>query len=118
MNRISIATSEGSMDEGDIDEELASNERAVLESCLRHVNEFAAEGLRTLLYGYRFMDDEEYASWREMYHAASTSLVRRQENMEKIGEMIERGFDLAGATAIEDKLQKGGPESIDKLRRA
>jgi phospholipid-translocating ATPase len=32
--------------------------------------------------------------------------------------MIEQNFDLAGATAIEDKLQKGVPETIDKLRRA
>lgn len=32
--------------------------------------------------------------------------------------MIEQDFDLAGATAIEDKLQKGVPETIDKLRRA
>jgi phospholipid-translocating ATPase len=120
INRISMATSEGSVLEGIdiVDEELASDEKAVLESCLRHVNEFAAEGLRTLLYGYRFVDDEEYASWSEKYHAASTSLVQRQENMEKVGEMIERDLDLAGATAIEDKLQKGVPESIDKLRRA
>jgi phospholipid-translocating ATPase len=32
--------------------------------------------------------------------------------------MIEQNFDLAGATAIEDKLQKGVPETVDKLRRA
>jgi phospholipid-translocating ATPase len=32
--------------------------------------------------------------------------------------MIEHNFDLAGATAIEDKLQKGVPETVDKLRRA
>jgi phospholipid-translocating ATPase len=119
INRISVATSEGSVPDDDfVDEELASDEKAVLESCMRHVNDFAAEGLRTLLYGYRFMDDAEYASWRETYHAASTSLINRQENMEKVGETIERGLELAGATAIEDKLQKGVPESIDKLRRA
>jgi phospholipid-translocating ATPase len=32
--------------------------------------------------------------------------------------MIEQNFDLAGATAIEDKLQKGVPETVDKMRRA
>ncbi|KAJ3514011.1 hypothetical protein NM208_g15104 [Fusarium decemcellulare] len=32
--------------------------------------------------------------------------------------MIEQSFDLVGATAIEDKLQKGVPETIDRLRRA
>jgi phospholipid-translocating ATPase len=32
--------------------------------------------------------------------------------------MIEQNLDLAGATAIEDKLQKGVPETVEKLRRA
>lgn len=31
---------------------------------------------------------------------------------------MQRHFELAGATAIEDKLQDGVPEAIDKLRRA
>lgn len=49
---------------------------------------------------------------------ATTSLVDRQHLIENAGELIEQNFDLAGATAIEDKLQKGVPETIDKLRRA
>ena len=32
--------------------------------------------------------------------------------------MVEQNLELAGATAIEDKLQKGVPETVDKLRRA
>jgi phospholipid-translocating ATPase len=32
--------------------------------------------------------------------------------------MIEQELELCAATAIEDKLQKGVPEAIDKLRRA
>ena len=38
--------------------------------------------------------------------------------IEKAGELMEQDLELAGATAIEDKLQKGVPEAIDKLRRA
>jgi phospholipid-translocating ATPase len=49
---------------------------------------------------------------------ATTSLVDRQKLIENAGEMIEQNFDLAGATAIEDKLQNGVPETIDKMRRA
>jgi phospholipid-translocating ATPase len=44
--------------------------------------------------------------------------VDRQQRIESAGELIEQKFDLAGATAIEDKLQEGVPETIDKLRRA
>lgn len=101
-----------------IEESLVLDEPAVIERCFQHINDFATEGLRTLLYGYRFLGDEEYATWKKTYREASTSLVDRQKLIEKAGELIERDLELAGATAIEDKLQKGVPEAIDKLRRA
>ncbi|KAF2168212.1 hypothetical protein M409DRAFT_53511 [Zasmidium cellare ATCC 36951] len=101
-----------------VDDTLATDEKYVIERCLQHINDFATEGLRTLLYGYRFLDDEEYKSWKKIYHDATTSLVDRQLLIEKAGEMIEHQLELGGATAIEDKLQKGVPETIDRLRRA
>ena len=36
-----------------VDESVAIDESAVVERSLQHINEFATEGLRTLLYGYR-----------------------------------------------------------------
>ncbi|KAF2159541.1 hypothetical protein M409DRAFT_60753 [Zasmidium cellare ATCC 36951] len=86
--------------------------------CFKHIDDFATEGLRTLLYAHKYLDEEEYASWKKVYQEATTSLVHRQERIEAAGEMIEQGFDLLGASAIEDKLQKGVPETIDRLRRA
>ena len=101
-----------------VEESLVTDEATVLERCFQHINDFATEGLRTLLYGYRFLDEQEYLGWKKVYHDATTSLVNRQEMIEDAGEIIERDLDLGGATAIEDKLQKGVPEAIDKLRRA
>ncbi|KAK5118921.1 hypothetical protein LTR62_000132 [Meristemomyces frigidus] len=105
-------------DEELVEESLASNEVAVIERCLQHVNDFATEGLRTLLYGYRFINADDYRGWKKVYLEASTSLVDRQKRIEQAGEMIEQQLELGGATAIEDKLQKGVPETIDRLRRA
>lgn len=101
-----------------VNEAIASSDSAIFERCFQHIDDFASEGLRTLLYAYRFISDEDYASWRKTYQAATTSLVDRQKRIEEAAELIEQGFDLAGATAIEDKLQAGVPETIDKLRRA
>ncbi|KAI4765412.1 phospholipid-translocating P-type ATPase [Aureobasidium sp. EXF-3400] len=101
-----------------VEESLVTDEATVLERCFQHINDFATEGLRTLLYGYRFLDEQEYLGWKKVYHDATTSLVNRQTMIEDAGEIIERDLDLGGATAIEDKLQKGVPEAIDKLRRA
>ncbi|KAF2233405.1 phospholipid-translocating P-type ATPase [Viridothelium virens] len=113
--RSSIATE---FDDDLVDDALAVDENAVVERCFQHIHDFATEGLRTLLYGYRFLDEHEYAGWKKVYLDATTSLVDRQDMIERAGELIEHDFELGGATAIEDKLQKGVPEAIDKLRRA
>ncbi len=101
-----------------VEESLVVDEPAVIERCLQHINDFASEGLRTLLYGFRFLEVQEYLSWKKIYQDATTSLLNRQELIEKAAELIEHDLELAGATAIEDKLQNGVPETIDKLRRA
>ena len=101
-----------------VEEALVIDDAAVLERCFQHINDFATEGLRTLLYAYRYIEGDEYEIWKKNYLDASTSLVNRHEMIEKAGAELERDLELAGATAIEDKLQKGVPEAIEKLRRA
>ncbi|KAJ4389377.1 drs2 neo1 protein [Gnomoniopsis smithogilvyi] len=101
-----------------VDESLALSDSAVFERCFQHIDDFASEGLRTLLYAYRIVEENEYSQWKTVYHEATTSLTNRQERIEAAADIIEQGFELAGATAIEDKLQHGVPDTIDKLRRA
>lgn len=108
ISRRSGAFSEHSLhpetnDEYLVEESLVTNDSAVVERCFLHVNDFATEGLRTLLYGYRYLDEAEYGSWKKLYQDASTSLVDRQRRIEEAGELIERQLELGGATAIEDK---------------
>ncbi|KAI9886346.1 MAG: triosephosphate isomerase [Watsoniomyces obsoletus] len=100
------------------DDELILDDALVFERCFQHINDFATEGLRTLLYGFRYLTEQEYASWKKVFADATTSLVDRQLMIEKAGQLIEQNFELAGVTAIEDRLQQGVPEAIDKLRRA
>ena len=101
-----------------VEEAMVVDDAVVFERCFQHVNDFATEGLRTLLYGYKFLEEDEYKSWKKFYLDASTSLSNRQEMMEKVSTLVETNLELTGATAIEDKLQEGVPEAIDKLRRA
>ena len=95
-----------------------SDDAIVFTRCFEHINSFATQGLRTLLFAHKDISEADYASWKELYQDAVTSLVNRQERKEIAGDLIEQGLDLLGASAIEDKLQKGVPETIDKLRRA
>ncbi|KAF9918043.1 hypothetical protein BX616_010514, partial [Lobosporangium transversale] len=83
-----------------------------------HIQEYATTGLRTLLYGHRYLSEEEYSQWAKQYANAQSALEGRQEKLEQAAELLEQNLDMTGATAIEDKLQVGVPETIDKLRRA
>lgn len=94
------------------------NEEETLSRCLDHIDEYAREGLRTLVFAHRYLSNEEYRSWKREYHDAQVSLTDRQKKLEEVGEKIEHSFDLIGASGVEDKLQKGVPETIDRLRRA
>lgn len=82
------------------------------------MQEFASEGLRTLCYAMREIPEEQYARWAQVYEKASTTLVNRAEELDKAAEIIEQDMFLLGATAIEDKLQDGVPETIHTLHEA
>ncbi|TRY97368.1 hypothetical protein DNTS_033009 [Danionella cerebrum] len=83
-----------------------------------HLNEFAGEGLRTLALAYKDLDEDVFDEWMKKLLFASTALENREERLGDLYEEIEQGMMLLGATAIEDKLQEGVPETIACLTLA
>ncbi|XP_069068532.1 phospholipid-transporting ATPase ID-like [Pleurodeles waltl] len=83
-----------------------------------HLNEFAGEGLRTLVLAYKDLDKNYFNEWKKRHHEASTSLDNREEKLSELSEEIEKDLLLLGATAIEDKLQDGVPQTIEILTKA
>lgn len=96
-------------------ERLATNKYA--DETLKVLEECAAEGLRTLCIAYREVPEDEYALFAEEYNAAANS-VNRSQNIQMVSETIETKLNLIGATAIEDKLQDGVPQTIESLIQA
>ena len=88
------------------------------ESTAVHLEEFANEGLRTLCLAYRNIPKAEYQSWAKIYDAAATTVNNRQDALDNAAELIEKNLSLLGATAIEDKLQDGVPDTIHTLMEA
>lgn len=98
---------------------LAKNGREFEEETREHVNEYADAGLRTLILAYRELDEEEYKEFNEKFTEAKNSVGADRETLiDEISEKIERDLILLGATAVEDKLQNGVPNCIDKLAQA
>ncbi|XP_043936578.1 phospholipid-transporting ATPase ID [Protopterus annectens] len=83
-----------------------------------HLNEYAADGLRTLVLAYKELDELCYEEWAEKLFQASISLDNRDEKVALVYDEIEQDMMLLGATAIEDKLQEGVPETIAILTLA
>ncbi|KAK7686975.1 drs2 neo1 protein [Cerrena zonata] len=99
-------------------DKLLVNDEFIIEKTLEHVEEFSTEGLRTLLYSFRWIDKKYYDEWSREYSDAKISFTDRAKKIEETGSKIEQNLELIGATAIEDKLQDGVSVAIEKLRRA
>lgn len=88
-------------------ERLSPNGQTFRDVTLRHLEDFATEGLRTLCCACAVIPEEVYAEWKETYHKASTALQFRERKVDDAANLIENNLTLLGATAIEDKLQEG-----------
>lgn len=67
---------------------------------------------------YRIIPEHEYLQWEKLYVQAQAEVFDREIKCDAIAEMIEKDLILMGATAIEDKLQQGVPQSIATLYKA
>ncbi|CDO93339.1 unnamed protein product [Kluyveromyces dobzhanskii CBS 2104] len=94
------------------------NDEKLLEKTALHLEQYATEGLRTLCIAQKELTWKEYQEWNEKHEVAAAALVDREDELEKVADVIERGLTLLGGTAIEDRLQDGVPDSIATLAEA
>ncbi len=85
----------------------------------------ANEGLRTLVVAAKDIPQEVYDEWNIRYRTALNDVTERELKnagkpnlIDELATEIEKGLSLLGVTAIEDRLQKGVGETIEKLIRA
>ncbi|KAJ6245375.1 putative phospholipid-transporting atpase [Anaeramoeba flamelloides] len=85
---------------------------------LEHLGEFATEGLRTLCFASRTIEEDQYLEWNKKFKKANTEIKDRKNKVMAVCEEIEVNLKLVGCSAIEDKLQDGVPDAIELLARA
>ncbi|KAI3728061.1 hypothetical protein L6452_16689 [Arctium lappa] len=84
-----------------------------------HLANYAEDGLRTMVFAYRKIEDSEYEKWSSTFTKAKVTIGHeREELLENVSETIEKDLVLLGAVAVDDKLQDGVAECIDKLAQA
>uniref|UniRef100_A0A8H8CP71 Phospholipid-transporting ATPase n=1 Tax=Psilocybe cubensis TaxID=181762 RepID=A0A8H8CP71_PSICU len=98
--------------------ERLSRNQPYTEATLSHLEDYATEGLRTLCIAYRDISEAEYHQWESIYNQAAATINGRGDALDEAAELIEKDLFLLGATAIEDKLQDGVPDTIHTLQMA
>ncbi|XP_043909903.1 phospholipid-transporting ATPase IC-like [Protopterus annectens] len=83
----------------------------------RALDSFAEETLRTLCVAWKEVPEDIFQEWSKKHHRASVALQGRAEELHAVYEEMETELKLLGVTAIEDKLQDGVPETIQKLQK-
>ncbi|UJR10795.1 hypothetical protein I4U23_014983 [Adineta vaga] len=101
-----------------IKERLDPSENNIMNVTDDHLHKVATEGLRTLCLAWKELKENDYQKWAKRLKQATTSMQKREEQMDVLYEEIEKNMKLLGMTAIEDKLQDGVPECIEKLTKA
>ncbi|CAL8349182.1 unnamed protein product [Gadus morhua 'NCC'] len=90
-----------------------------LESTERALESFAQTCLRTLCVAVRCVPEELWECWSKVLTDAATMATgERDAVLEALHGDMESQLLLLGATAIEDRLQEGVPETIALLREA
>lgn len=109
-----------------IHKRLSSTSLEEFRSTEKNLTVFATDGLRTLCCAYADLEADYYKDWESRYNKATlmsssqtdSESKSRQECLDDLMSEIESDLTLLGATAIEDKLQEGVPETIETLMKA
>lgn len=83
-----------------------------------HIDVFAKEGLRTLVYATKVLPEQEFKEWFSEFHDARNLLTNREKVVSEVSARLEQHMDYLAVTAVEDKLQDQVPETIKFLREA
>lgn len=78
--------------------------KELVEKTFQFMEDYAKDGLRTLLFVEKIISEEDYTDWMFAYQKASMSLENRDKKVENVALQIEKDFQLVGSTGIEDKL--------------
>ena len=94
------------------------DEKKMRSTTMVDLDQFAADGLRTLLIATASIDRSVYDQWVVRYEKARASLIDRDSKIEALQDELEVNLELLGTTGVEDKLQDNVPDALRSLRAA
>lgn len=89
-----------------------------IETIQDHIDRFAVDGLRTLVFASKTIPQDEFEAWFVDFQEARNSLTDREAAVSAVSARLEQDLDYIAVTAVEDKLQDKVPETIKFMREA
>ncbi|POM70528.1 P-type ATPase (P-ATPase) Superfamily [Phytophthora palmivora] len=104
---------------------MSENNLQLREATEKHLEAFAQDGLRTLVVCAKKINPQVWEKFYAQYRHVSADLseVEAKSNgepnvIDNLQDQLESNLELLGATAIEDRLQDGVPETMEALAKA
>lgn len=79
---------------------------------------FSLDGLRTLVIAQKLISPEFYDEWLVRFKNATAARSEREKEVARVRGELESEMDMLGVTGVEDKLQHGVFECVEKMREA
>ena len=94
------------------------SKKNLLDKTKEHLDSFAKQGLRTLCFGFKYISKENYNIWDKRYREAKYNSLKsriKENDLNKLINLLESNVTLLGVTALEDKLQDDVEKDIKKF---
>jgi len=93
----------------------------LLKETKEHLDSFARIGLRTLCFGYKYIERTDYINWDNQYKKKKLEVIidkNKAFELERIISEMEQNLILLGVTALEDKLQDNVKNDLQEFIEA
>jgi phospholipid-translocating ATPase len=85
---------------------------------VEEADNLAREGLRTLAFCYKWIEEKDYNAWKDKLETVKKSIKATEEEEERVVEELETDMKWVGISGVEDLLQDDVRETIESLREA
>jgi magnesium-transporting ATPase (P-type) len=93
-------------------------ERELRQKIEKDVKFIATQGFRTLIYGVRELEEQEYLAWQRVYEAAKSTINDRDLAIENASNQLEYDLKIIAGVGLEDRIQEKSRETIEQLTAA
>ncbi|GIQ86493.1 P-type ATPase, subfamily IV, partial [Kipferlia bialata] len=82
------------------------------------VDSMAREGLRTLVFARKSMDEAQYQEWNQEYQVAKASMGNRAVLVRQAENNLLRAMSVIGVSGVEDRLQPQVQRTLEDFKNA